>query len=85
MNDNFDESPEGVFIESILAAQSQLEREQIGRQSKQKMVARMQQGFWVFKAPVGYKYVKAKGGGKVLVPDEDLAPVVIEALEGFAS
>ncbi|MFT4014270.1 MAG: zinc ribbon domain-containing protein, partial [Paracoccus sp. (in: a-proteobacteria)] len=51
----------------------------------QKMKARVESGYWVFRVPVGYKYVSGKGhGGKVLVPDEPLATVVREALEGFA-
>ncbi|MEM8655412.1 MAG: recombinase zinc beta ribbon domain-containing protein, partial [Pseudomonadota bacterium] len=34
--------------------------------------------------PKGYKYVKSKRGGKELVFDEELAPIVREALEGYA-
>lgn len=50
------------------------------------MKARVESGFWVFRAPVGYRYVPAPaGGGKVLVPDETPAPVVKQALEGYAS
>jgi len=39
----------------------------------------------VFRAPVGYRYETAPGGGKALVLDEPRASVVREALEGFAS
>ena len=85
LNFKFEESPEGKFIETIIAAQGQLEREQNSRQVVQKMKARVEKGFWVFKAPVGMKYVPAKGGGKVLVRDEPLASICQEALEGFAS
>lgn len=85
LNFNFEDTPEGRFIETVIAAQGQLEREQIGRQSKQKMMARIEQGFWVFQAPVGYRYVKAKGGGKILEVDPLIGPVVREALSGFAS
>ena len=85
LNFQFEDTPEGQFIESIIAAQGQLEREQNRRQVLQKMKARVENGFWVFRAPVGYKHVPAKGGGgKVLVPDEPLASVVREALEGYA-
>ena len=84
LNYRIDESPEGTFIETILAAQGQLEREQNRRQVVQKMQARVENGYWVFRAPVGYRYQKTKGGGKILVPDEPLASVVKEALEGFA-
>lgn len=84
-NFNFDDSPEGEFVEAIMAAQGHLEREQNRRQVLQKMKARVENGYWVFRAPVGYKYVSAKGaGGKVLVPDEPLASEVREALRGYA-
>ena len=85
LNFKFEDSPEGEFIETIIAAQGELERKQNRRQVIQKMKARVEQGFWVFRAPVGYKYVTSKRGGKELVPDEPLAAVVREALEGYAS
>ncbi len=85
LNYNFDETPEGKFVETIFAAQGELEREQNGRQTVQKMRARLEQGFWVFKAPEGYTYKKSKAGGKILIPDPLLGPIVKEALEGFAS
>jgi site-specific DNA recombinase len=80
-----EDSPEGIFIDTMLAAQAQLEREQIGRQTKQKTRARLERGYWTFRAPVGYKYVSSKRGGKELVIDQPLASIVKEALEGFAS
>ncbi len=86
LNFKFEDTPEGVFIETIIAAQGQLEREQNRRQVIQKMKSRVEKGFWVFRAPVGYKHVPCKnGGGKILVPDEPLASVVREALEGYAT
>ena len=84
LNFNFEDSPEGKFLETILAATGTLEREQNARQVSQKMKARVEQGFWVTKAPVGYKYVKSKRGGKELVFDEPIASIAKEALEGFA-
>lgn len=86
LNFRFEDTPEGKFIETVIAAQGELEREQNRRQVVQKMQARVESGYWVFRAPVGYRYVNAPaGGGKVLVPDEVLAPVVRDALEGFAT
>lgn len=84
LNFTFDDTPEGRFNETINAAVSQLEREQMGRQNRQKSIARIEQGFWVFRAPVGYKFVKSARGGKELVFDEEIAPIIREALEGYA-
>lgn len=85
LNFRIEDTPEGKFIETVIAAQGELEREQNRRQVVQKMKARIENGFAVFRAPIGYRYVPAEsGGGKVLVPDEILAPIVREALEGYA-
>ncbi len=85
LNFKFEDTPEGKFIETIIAAQGELERMQGRRQTIQKMKARVEQGFYVFKVPVGYRYEKSAGKGKVLVRNEPLASSVQEALEGFAS
>lgn len=85
LNFRFEDTPEGEFIETIIAAQGELERKQNRRQVLQKMKARVEQGFWVFHTVPGYRYEKGKGGGKVLVRDEPLASIMTEALESFAS
>ena len=85
LNFSLDNSPEGKFIDTMLAAQSQLEREQISRQTREKTCARLERGYWTFRAPVGYKYMPSKQGGKELIKNEPLASIVKEALEGFAS
>ncbi|MDJ0630574.1 MAG: recombinase family protein [Rhodobacter sp.] len=85
LNFRFDETPEGEFIETIIAAHGQLERKQNGRQTAQKMKARMQNGYWVHNAPIGYVYKPIKGRGKVLIPNPPLDGVIRDAFEGYAS
>jgi site-specific DNA recombinase len=85
LNFNFEDTPEGRFIETIIAAQGQLEREQNKRQVVQKMRARIEKGYYVFHPPVGYRYSKDRMHGKLLVRDEPIATILAEALEGFAS
>lgn len=85
LNFNFEDSPEGRFFETIAAAQGQLEREQNGRQVTQKMRVRIERGYYCFGIILGYRYDTLEGGGKMLVPHETLAPVMKEALEGFAA
>ena len=48
------------------------------------MRARLLNGYWPFQAPVGYRYEARRGRGKVLVPNEPLASIVREGLEGYA-
>jgi site-specific DNA recombinase len=85
LNFRFEDTPEGKFVETVIAAGGQLEREQNGRQTMQKMMARVAQGYAVTKAPPGYRYQKVEGRGKMLVRDEPLASIVEEALTGYAN
>jgi len=84
LNFKFDDTPEGEFIETIMAAQGALERKQNGRQVAQKMKACMQAGYWIHNAPIGYKYKTLKGRGRVLVHDERFASIIRKAFEGYA-
>ena len=84
LNFKFDETPEGEFIETIMAAQGALERKQNGRQVAQKMKARMQAGYWVHQCPIGYKFEAIKGRGKMLVPNPPFDQNIRDAFEGYA-
>ncbi|MBL8548298.1 MAG: recombinase family protein [Hyphomonadaceae bacterium] len=85
LNFRFENTAEGRFFETIVAAGGELERHQLGRQAVQKMTARVEQGYHVTKAPLGYRYQRTKAEGALLVPNEPFASIVKEALEGFAS
>lgn len=84
LNYNFDDSAEGEFVETIFAAQNQLERKQNRRQVCQKMKARIEQGFWCFCPPTGYEYKKAREQGKVLTPIQPITDIIAEGLTDFA-
>jgi site-specific DNA recombinase len=85
LNFNFEDTPEGQFVETVFAAQGELERLQNRRQVVQKMKARVERGYYVFAPPVGYRYEKVDPHGAPLVRDEPLAGIVTEALEGYAT
>lgn len=84
-NFKFENTPEGKFIETILAGKSQLDREQNARQVKQKMKARLECGVYCFAAPAGMEYKKTPEHGKLLHLKQPEASVIKTALEGFAS
>src|ERR1022692_2646865 len=85
LNFKFEDTPEGNFVETILAAQNQLEREQNRRQVIQKQKSRLESGFWAFPAPIGYSMQKVYGlTGKIAVPNDKVS-FLKEALEGFAN
>lgn len=81
----FGEDSDSVLVENLLASVSQHQRQKNGEQTKNRMRGRMLNGYWVFKAPWGYRFQRQSGGGKLMVPDEPLASIIKEGLEGFAS
>jgi len=84
LNYNFDNSAEGEFVETIFAAQNELERKQNKRQVCQKMKARIERGYWCFCPPTGYKYVKDNEHGKLLTPDQKICRVISKGITEFA-
>ena len=72
-------------METVFAAQGQLERKQNARQVAQKMRERAHRGYWNHISPRGYRFETVKGHGRLMVRDEPIASIVQEALEGYAS
>jgi DNA invertase Pin-like site-specific DNA recombinase len=81
----FGEDSDSILVENLLASVSQHQRQKNAEQVKNRMRARVMNGYWVFHAPIGYRYEAVTGHGKVLVRDEPFASIIKEALEGFAS
>ena len=84
LNYNFDDSPEGMFVETVLAAGNELERHQNARQVVQKMKARAEMGYWPFARKRGYDMVSDPTHGKIAVPNKD-AELIRIALEDFST
>jgi len=81
----FGDDSDSIFVENVLASASHHQRQKIGETTRHRMRARVINGYWVFRAPPGYRYEKVRGRGKMLMRDEPVASVIQEALEGFAS
>ncbi len=82
----FGEDSDSILVENLLASVSQHQRQKNAEQTKNRMHARVMNGYWPFYPPTGYKYASVKGeNGRVLVRDEPLASVIAETLEGFAA
>lgn len=84
LNYNFDDSAEGEFVETIFAAQNELERKQNQRQVLQKMRVRVERGYWCFGPPAAFKYTKDKEHGKILAPIQPAAGIIGDGITGFA-
>jgi site-specific DNA recombinase len=80
----FGADSDSILVENLLASVSQHQREKNGEQVKNRMRARIMNGYWVFQAPIGYRFQQVAGHNKLLVRNEPLASIVQEALEGYA-
>ncbi|HMN15273.1 MAG TPA: recombinase family protein, partial [Bellilinea sp.] len=81
----FGKDPDSILVENLLASVSQHQRQKNGEQTKNRMKARVQNGYCVTPAPIGYRYGRVNGRGKLLMRHEPVASVIQEALEGYAS
>ena len=80
----FGDDPDSQLVEYLLATVSQHARGKNAQQTVNRMRARLFNGCWPFQAPVGYRFARVSGGGKLLQRAEPAASIVAEALEGFA-
>ena len=83
-NFRFDSSPEGEWVETMTVANGHLERQQMARQTRQKITARFEAGYWGANAPLGYKMETDKRKPRLLIRHEPIATHIQEVLEGFA-
>ncbi|QQG35157.1 MAG: recombinase family protein [Micavibrio aeruginosavorus] len=81
----FGDDADSELQEYILATVAQHQRRKNAEQTLNRMRARVMNGYWPFACPIGYRYQKVPGHGKMLVRDEPFASIVQEALEGYAS
>jgi site-specific DNA recombinase len=82
-NFQFDDTPEGDYIETVVTAGNELQRKVNRRQVIQKQKARLEAGYWSFGAKKGYTMVKDPQHGKLSVPNKESA-ILKEGLELFA-
>jgi site-specific DNA recombinase len=81
----FGEDSDSQLIEHLLASVSAHARVKNAEQTRNRMEARVRQGYWPFIACRGFRYEQREGCGKVLVRDEPIASIIQEGLEGYAS
>ena len=81
----FGEDADSIFFESLMVSTAEHQRRKNAEQTVNRMRARFMNGFWVFYPPIGYRYEKVAGMGKLLVRNEPLATILAEAFEGYAS
>lgn len=83
LNQQYDETPEGKLSENITASFAQYERDNNTRRVISRQKERLQQGFWVFRVPLGYYYPKGKD--KIIKIDYEIRDIIIDLFEGYAA
>ena len=81
----FGDGADDRMVEMMLVNVAEYQRNKNAEQVRNRMWGRIMNGYWVFRAPLGYKYKKVGAHGKILVPDEPIASILKTALEGYAS
>lgn len=76
---------EGNHYEGMQALNAQFWREKNAETTRNRKWARLKDGYWPYKSPLGYKFQRVKGQGNLLVRDEPQASILTEAFEGYAS
>lgn len=84
-NHKFGDAPPEEFVTEIMVSVASLQRKENRKRVIDRQHARLQNGFWPFQRPKGYKFVKSRYGGKILEQEEPAASTIREAFEGFAS
>lgn len=82
-NFKFEDTPDGKFVETVMAAHAELEKNQNRRQVIQKQKARLELGYWAFDPPLGLQNEKDPIHGKILKSVEPYASILKEAIEKF--
>ena len=73
------------FMTTLRVALGQLEARNNFERAQGRVTSRLQQGYWTFAAPAGYRFERQGSHGKVMVRDEPVASIVAEALNGYAT
>ena len=63
-------TPEGMLMQNIIASFAQYDNDQRSQRTRSGMVQAVKEGRWVWKAPLGYRFI-TKEGKSYLIPSEE--------------
>ncbi len=84
IDERFDDSPAGKFLESMLAATAQFDNDVRSERTYNGMKEAVRQGRWVWRAPIGFRNTTFNNK-KTIEPDPATARFVVEGFEKIAS
>ena len=84
-NFQFEESPEWTFRENMSVSMAQYEKDKNRQRVNDRMRARLEQGYWCFRLPIGYKFSTNSKGWKEILIDESKYKIIKSTLEKYAN
>lgn len=85
VNQDFEDTPVGKFVETIMAWHAQLHREKNREQVISRQESRLMDWFWCFFAPVWYYFIPHIAWWKILKVDEKKAKILKAWMEKYAN
>ncbi len=80
-----DETPIGQFIGNFMAANAQLDNQVKGERTRDCMKTKFEKGYWIWRAPLGYKNIQTETNDKIVVPDPERAPLITWMFKEYAT
>jgi site-specific DNA recombinase len=85
VEESFDDSPTGQFMENVVAAMAQFDNDQRSARTRAGMTEALRQGRWMWRTPLGYQRPAAQRDGPSLVIDSTRGQLVRRIFELFAT
>ncbi|MGO8827490.1 MAG: recombinase family protein [Acidimicrobiales bacterium] len=79
--ESFDDSPIGRFTEHVMSGMAQLDNDLRAQRTKEGMREALSRGRWLQRAPIGYRKPADPKWAPSLIPDEEMAPLVVRSFE----
>lgn len=73
------------FMHGIKVLMAKNYIDNLSEETRKGMLEKAEQGIWPSYAPIGYKNVTADNGKKIIVPDDDAAPLVKQIFDWYAT
>lgn len=85
-----DDSPEGNFIDTVLASANALQSQITGRKTSKVMEQKIKAGWWANQAPLGYLNADnpkptSSLDKRIIIPDPDRAPLITQMFKLYAT
>jgi site-specific DNA recombinase len=85
-----DDSPEGNFIDTVLASANALQSQITGRKTSKVMEQKIKAGWWANQAPLGYINTdnpkpNSTLDKRIIIPDPDRAPLITQMFKHYAT